>query len=128
MLIDKTKDNPFGAAVTPNEQVQGPVGVMIDAPQNIPMAQDPSMVEQGVGILKGKATDVAVDKATGAATTMAEKALMGGAGKGGAAGGMVAGPAGMPVAAGAAKTGLMAAAPMAAPLVIGGLLAAKLLK
>ncbi len=128
MLID-TKSNPFGAAVTPHEKVQGPVGVMIDAPQNVPMPQEEGMVEQGVGILKGKATDMAVNKATGAATTMAEKALMGSAGKGGATtGAMVAGPAGMPVAAGAAKTGLMAAAPMAAPLVIGGLIASKLLK
>ncbi len=128
MLID-TKSNPFGAAVTPQERDTNPMGVMIDAPQNVPMPHEEGMVEQGVGILKGKATDMAVDKATGAATAMAEKAVMSGAGKGGATtGAMIAGPAGMPVAAGAAKTGLMAAAPMAAPLVIGGLLAAKLLK
>ena len=117
MLIDP-KANPFGAAKTPQEQ-NAPVGIMqIDAPQAAPMTREPGMVEQGVGILKNKATDMAVNKATGAATTAIEGAVAG-AGKGGAAAG----------ATGAAGTGLMAAAaPMAAPLMIGGLLASKLFK
>lgn len=119
MLIDKTKSNPFGAAVTPNEMAQKPVGIMIDTPQNVPMADDPSIIEQGVGILKDKAINAGVSKATGAATTAAEAAL-GGAGKGGQAAATSGAMAGK---------GLMAAAaPMAAPLLIGGLLAAKLFK
>ena len=121
MLIDP-KANPFGAAKTPQEP-NAPVGIMqIDAPQAAPMTREPGMVEQGVGILKNKATDMAVNKATGAATTAIEGAVAG-AGKGGAATGAAAG------ATGAAGTGLMAAAaPMAAPLMIGGLIASKLFK
>ena len=125
MLIN-TKSNPFGAAITPQEkdaaQSQGILN--IEVPQNTPMAEDPSMVEQGVGILKNKALEKGTEMATGAATTALEGAVAGGAGKGAAAG---AGATG--ALTGAASTGLMAAAaPMAAPLMIGGLLATKLFK
>ena len=133
MLIDNTKSNPFGSAITPQESQQQPQGILnIEAPQNAPMSSDPSMMEQGVGILKDKAMNTAVNKgtemATGAATTAIESAVAGGAGKG--AGATAAGAAGMPLAAGATGTGLMAAAaaPMVAPLMIGGLLATKLFK
>ncbi len=137
MLINKNNNNPFGAAKV-SEPVQGPVGIMIDTPQNIPMAEEPGVVEQGVGLLKDKALTAGVEKATGVATKAMKGALTGATPATTAA--TVAGPAGMPVAAqaagkggaaaagGATKAGLMAAAPMAAPLVIGGLLAAKLFK
>jgi hypothetical protein len=120
MLIDN-KINPFGAAITPQERdAARSQGILnIEVPQNAPMAQDPSITEQGVGILKNKALEKGTEMATGAATTAIESAAAG-AGKGGAAAG---------AAGGAAGTGLMAAAaPMAAPLLIGGLLATKLFK
>jgi hypothetical protein len=124
MLLDN-KMNPFGrrqetgAATSPHEAI-APTGILnIEAPTAPVMQDDPSMVEQGIGMAKDKALNVAMDKGTEMATSAATKAA---AGKGGAA----AGGAG---AAAGAGTGLMAAAaPMAAPLLIGGLLATKLFK
>lgn len=124
MLIN-TKSNPFGAAITPQEKgAAGQQGILnIEVPQNTPMAEDPSMVQQGVGILKNKALEKGTEMATGAATTALEGAIAGGAGKGAAASGATS------ALTGATSTGLMAAAaPMAAPLMIGGLLATKLFK
>jgi hypothetical protein len=126
MLLDN-KMNPFGrrqetgAATSPHEAI-APTGILnIEAPTAPVMQDDPSMVEQGIGMAKDKALNVAMDKGTEMATSAATKAA---AGKGGAAASGAAGGA-----AGAASTGLMAAAaPMAAPLLIGGLLATKLFK
>jgi hypothetical protein len=117
MLIDN-KMNPFGRLGGAPMQNEAPVGILnIETPAAPVIQNDPSMVEQGIGMVKDKALDVAMDKGTEMATSAATKAA---AGKGGAAAGG---------AAGAAGTGLMAAAaPMAAPLIIGGLLAAKLFK
>ena len=122
MLIDN-KMNPFARAGGTLTQDEAPVGILnIEAPVAPVVQEDPSGVEQGIGMAKDKALDMAVDKGTEMATSAATKAA---AGKGGAAaGGAAAGGA-----AGAAGTGLMAAAaPMAAPLIIGGLLAHKLFK
>jgi len=119
MLIDN-KMNPFGRLGGAPTQEEAPVGILnIETPAAPVVQEDPSMVEQGIGMAKDKALDVAMDKGTEMATSAATKAA---AGKGGAA----AGGAG---AAAGAGTGLMAAAaPMAAPLIIGGLLAHKLFK
>ena len=119
MLIDN-KMNPFARAGGTLTQDEAPVGILnIEAPAAPVIQEDPSMVEQGIGMAKDKALDVAMEKGTEMATSAATKAA---AGKGGAA----AGGAG---AAAGAGTGLMAAAaPMAAPLIIGGLLAHKLFK
>ena len=119
MLIDN-KMNPFGRLGGAPTQEEAPVGILnIETPAAPVIQEDPSMVEQGIGMAKDKALDVAMDKGTEMATSAATKAA---AGKGGAA----AGGAG---AAAGAGTGLMAAAaPMAAPLLIGGLLAHKLFK
>lgn len=119
MLIDN-KMNPFGRLGGAPTQEEAPVGILnIETPAAPVVQEDPSMVEQGIGMAKDKALDVAMDKGTEMATSAATKAA---AGKGGAA----AGGAG---AAAGAGTGLMAAAaPMAAPLLIGGLLAHKLFK
>jgi len=121
MLLDN-KMNPFARSAPAGMENKQPEGILnIEAPAAPVMQDDPSMVEQGIGLAKDKALNVAMDKGTEMATSAATKAVAG-AGKGGAA----AGGAG---AAGAAGTGLMAAAaPMAAPLLIGGLLAAKLFK
>jgi len=121
MLIDN-KMNPFGRLGGAPTQEEAPVGILnIETPAAPVVQEDPSMVEQGIGMAKDKALDVAMDKGTEMATSAATKAA---AGKGGAAAGGAAGGA-----AGAAGTGLMAAAaPMAAPLLIGGLLATKLFK
>ncbi len=142
MLIDKTKSNPFGA-VGPltNQQPQGILN--IDTPQAPQIAQgEASMAQQGTAMLQDKALDVAMNKGTEMVTgALAKQATP-------AVASTVAGPAGMPVAAqaagtaagkggaaaaggaaGGAGTGLMAAAaPMAAPLILGGLLAYKLFK
>jgi len=119
MLIDN-KMNPFGRLSGAPTQEEAPVGILnIETPAAPVIQEDPSMVEQGIGMAKDKALDVAMEKGTEMATSAATKAA---AGKGGAA----AGGAG---AAAGAGTGLMAAAaPMAAPLIIGGLLAHKLFK
>ena len=119
MLIDN-KMNPFGRLGGAPTQEEAPVGILnIETPAAPVIQEDPSMVEQGIGMAKDKALNVAMDKGTEMATSAATKAA---AGKGGAA----AGGAG---AAAGAGTGLMAAAaPMAAPLLIGGLLATKLFK
>jgi hypothetical protein len=119
MLID-SKMNPFGRLGGAPTQEEAPVGILnIETPAAPVIQEDPSMVEQGIGMAKDKALNVAMDKGTEMATSAATKAA---AGKGGAA----AGGAG---AAAGAGTGLMAAAaPMAAPLLIGGLLATKLFK
>ena len=118
MLIDN-KMNPFARAGGTLTQDEAPVGILnIEAPVAPVVQEDPSVVEQGIGMAKDKALDMAVDKGTEMATSAATKAA---AGKGGAAAGGAA--------AGGAGTGLMAAAaPMAAPLIIGGLLAHKLFK
>jgi len=118
MLIDN-KMNPFGRmGGTPTED--SPVGILnIETPAAPVIQDEPSVVEQGMGLAKDKALDAAMNKGTEMATSAATKAAAG-AGKGGAAAG---------AAGGAAGTGLMAAAaPMAAPLIIGGLLATKLFK
>lgn len=114
MLIDN-KMNPFGRMDGGPSADKAPVGILnIETPAAPVIQEDPSIVDQGIGMAKDKALDVAMDKGTEMATSAATKAA---AGKGGAAAG------------GAAGTGLMAAAaPMAAPLIIGGLLATKLFK
>ncbi len=117
MLIDN-KMNPFArVGGTPTED-KAPVGILnVETPAAPVIQDDPSMVEQGIGMAKDKALDVAMNKGTEMATSAVSKAAAGG--KGGAAAG----------AAGSTGTGLMAAAaPMAAPLIIGGLLATKLFK
>ena len=121
MLLDN-KMNPFARSAPAGMENKQPEGILnIEAPAAPVMQDDPSMVEQGIGLAKDKALNVAMDKGTEMATSAATKAA---AGKGGAAASGAAGGA-----AGAAGTGLMAAAaPMAAPLLIGGLLAAKLFK
>ena len=117
MLID-TKMNPFARAGGTLTEDKPPVGILnIETPAAPVIQEDPSVVEQGIGMAKDKALDVAMEKGTEMATSAATKAA---AGKGGAAAGGAATGAG---------TGLMAAAaPMAAPLIIGGLLATKLFK
>jgi hypothetical protein len=117
MLLDN-KRNPFARAAPAGMENKQPQGILnIEAPTAPAVQDDPSVVEQGVGMVKDKALDVAVNKGTEMATSAVTKAAAG-AGKGGAAAG---------AAGGAASTGLMAAAaPMAAPLLIGGLLAKKL--
>lgn len=114
MLIDN-KMNPFGRMDGGPSADKAPVGILnIETPAAPVIQENPSIVDQGIGMAKDKALDVAMDKGTEMATSAATKAA---AGKGGAAAG------------GAAGTGLMAAAaPMAAPLIIGGLLATKLFK
>lgn len=114
MLIDN-KMNPFGRMDGGPTADKAPVGILnIETPAAPVIQEDPSIVDQGIGMAKDKALDVAMNKGTEMATSAATKAA---AGKGGAAAG------------GAAGTGLMAAAaPMAAPLIIGGLLATKLFK
>jgi hypothetical protein len=114
MLIDN-KMNPFGRMDGGPAADKAPVGILnIETPAAPVIQEDPSIVDQGIGMAKDKALDVAMNKGTEMATSAATKAA---AGKGGAAAG------------GAAGTGLMAAAaPMAAPLIIGGLLATKLFK
>lgn len=114
MLIDN-KMNPFGRMDGGPSADKAPVGILnIETPAAPVIQEDPSIVDQGIGMAKDKALDVAMNKGTEMATSAATKAA---AGKGGAAAG------------GAAGTGLMAAAaPMAAPLIIGGLLATKLFK
>tara|TARA_R110002012_G_scaffold282146_1_gene471802 strand:- start:3324 stop:3683 length:360 start_codon:yes stop_codon:yes gene_type:complete len=119
MLIDN-KMNPFARIDGGPTVDKEPVGILnIETPAAPVIQEDPSIVDQGVGMVKDKALDVAMNKGTEMATSAATKAAAG-AGKGGAAAG---------AAGGAAGTGLMAAAaPMAAPLIIGGLLATKLFK
>jgi len=118
MLIDN-KMNPFGRMDGGRTVDKAPVGILnVETPAAPVIQGDPSIVDQGIGMAKDKALDVAMNKGTEMATSAATKAA---AGKGGAA---ATGAAG-----GAAGTGLMAAAaPMAAPLLIGGLLATKLFK
>jgi len=118
MLID-TKMNPFASAAgAPKQKDSQPVGILnIETPQNVPMPHEPSMVESGIGMAKDKALDVAMEKGTEMATSAATKAAAGKGGQAAATSGAMAGK------------GLMAAAaPMAAPLIIGGLLAHKLFK
>jgi len=119
MLIDN-KMNPFGRMDGGPAADKAPVGILnVETPAAPVIQDDPSIVDQGIGMAKDKALDVAMNKGTEMATSAATKAA---AGKGGAAAGGAA-------AGGAAGTGLMAAAaPMAAPLIIGGLLATKLFK
>jgi hypothetical protein len=130
MLLNN-KINPFTSRQNQTGAATAPVGILnIETPAAPVIQDDPSIVEQGIGMAKDKALDMAVDKGTEMATSAATKAAAGkggaaagGAGAAGAAGGLAGG------AAGAAGTGLMAAAaPMAAPLIIGGLLATKLFK
>lgn len=118
MLIDN-KMNPFGRMDGGPAADKAPVGILnVETPAAPVIQEDPSIVDQGIGMAKDKALDVAMNKGTEMATSAATKAA---AGKGGAAATAAAG--------GAAGTGLMAAAaPMAAPLLIGGLLATKLFK
>ena len=113
MLLDN-KRNPFARAAPAGMENKQPQGILnIEAPTAPAVQDDPSVVEQGAGMVKDKALDVAVNKGTEMATSAVTKAAAG-AGKGGAAA--------LP-----GSTGLMAAAaPMAAPLLIGGLLAKKL--
>lgn len=117
MLIDN-KMNPFGRMDGGPAADKAPVGILnVETPAAPVIQEDPSIVDQGIGMAKDKALDVAMNKGTEMATSAATKAA---AGKGGAA---------ATGAGGAAGTGLMAAAaPMAAPLLIGGLLATKLFK
>ena len=139
MLLDN-KRNPFARAAPAGMENKQPQGILnIEAPTAPAVQDDPSVVEQGVGMVKDKALDVAVNKGTEMATSALSSAMapaaagslgsgaLGAAGAGSAVTG-AAGAAGKGgAAAGAGGAGLMAAAaPMAAPLLIGGLLAKKL--
>lgn len=137
MLLDN-KQNPFARAAPAGMENKQPQGILnIEAPTAPAVQDDPSVVEQGVGMVKDKALDVAVNKGTEMATSALSSAMapaaagslgsgaLGAAGAGSAVTG-AAGAAGKGGAA-AGGAGLMAAAaPMAAPLLIGGLLAKKL--
>ena len=143
MLLDN-KRNPFARAAPAGMENKQPQGILnIEAPTAPAVQDDPSVVEQGAGMVKDKALDVAVNKGTEMATSALSSAMapaaagslgsgaLGAAGAGsavtGAAGAAGAAGKGGAAAAGAGGAGLMAAAaPMAAPLLIGGLLAKKL--
>lgn len=135
------KANPFGRMVGANAQpVQGIMQVADPVPAQ--MSQEAGAGEQVSGMLQDKAMNMAVNKGTEMATgalssamAPAASAIPAGAGSLAAAAGSSAAPAaaaagkGAGAAAGAGGAGLMAAAaPMAAPLLIGGLIASKLFK
>ena len=79
--------NPFGRMDGGPTADKAPVGILnIETPAAPVIQEDPSIVDQGIGMAKDKALDVAMNKGTEMATSAATKAA---AGKGGAAAGGV---------------------------------------
>jgi len=133
-------NNPFG--INRRDRDQAPVGIMqIDTPDAPQLSQEPGIGQQigemaknkaigyGEDALMGALSPAAAPVATAAETAMAAELGTGIASAAPAAAGAGKGAAGAAGAAGAGAGGaglMAAAAPMAAPLLIGGLLASKL--
>ena len=74
MLINN-KTNPFSRLGGTPTGDKAPMGILnIETPAAHVIQEDPSMVEQGIGMAKNKALDIALDKGTEMATNAATKA------------------------------------------------------